>query len=221
MFWRNCFDSAVWVYYLLLPFVDLVTSYFLPVGVGTLSGLICRATANRNKITLTNCMVLICIFFVCRMWVNPANYHMYSDKYTNWTGCFLTSWLLSSVCEFPALLELVLMSFWTYQFELSWMFLLEQQARKRGWPHYNTDACAQCRARADPQQVAASTMFMYLYLYLGFSVTQCIMHSDLPMFVLLQAAKQKQQEEEAARKKKAEEEAARTRKQQQEEATKV
>jgi cytochrome c biogenesis protein ResB len=88
------------------------------------------------------------------------------------------------------------------------MFLWEQQARKQGWPNYDEYACAQCRARADPQQVAASTMFMYLYLYLGFSVTQCIMHSDLPMFVLLQADKQKQQEEEAARKKKAEEEAA-------------
>ncbi len=62
MFWLNCFDSAVWVYYLLLPFVDLVTSYFLPVGVGTLSSLICRATANTNKITLTNFMVLICSF---------------------------------------------------------------------------------------------------------------------------------------------------------------
>jgi hypothetical protein len=152
------------------PLWTLSLSYFFPVGVGTLSGLICRATANRNKITLTNCMVLICIFFVCRMWVNPANYHMYSDKYTNWTGCFLTSWLLSSVCEFPALLELVLMSFCTYQFQLSWMFLLEQQARKAGWQltRYDEYACAQCRARADLQQVAASTMFMYLYLYLGF-----------------------------------------------------
>jgi hypothetical protein len=50
------------------------------------------------------------------------------------------------------------------------MFLLEQQARKGGWPgsEYDKYACAQCRARADPQQVAASTMFMYLYLYLGF-----------------------------------------------------
>ena len=62
MFWLNCFDSAVWVYYLLLPFVDLVISYFLPVGIGVLPSLICRATNNRNKITLTNFMVLICIF---------------------------------------------------------------------------------------------------------------------------------------------------------------
>jgi hypothetical protein len=103
------------------------------------------------------------------------------------------------------------------------MFLLEQQARKEGWPNYDEHACAQCRARANPQQVVASTMIMYLYLYPGFSVTECIMHSDmmhsdLPMFILLQAAKQKQEEEEAARKKKAEEEAARIRKQQQEEA---
>ena len=97
------------------------------------------------------------------------------------------------------------------------MFLLEQQARKRGWTNHDKYACTQCRTRADPQQVLASPMIMYLYLYPGFSVTECIMHSDmmhsdLPMFVLLQAAKQKQQEEEAARKKKAEEEAARKKK---------
>ena len=107
------------------------------------------------------------------------------------------------------------------------MFLLEQQAReRRGWSKYDKYACAQCRTRADPQQVLASLMIMYLYLYPGFSVTQCIMHSDmmhsdLPMFVLLQAAKQKQQEEEAAREKKAEEEAARIRKQQEEDAARA
>ncbi len=102
---------------------------------------------------------------------------------------------------------------------------MEQQARKIGWKDYNKYACVQCRARADPQQVLASPMIMYLYLYPGFSVTQCIMHSDmmhsdLPIFLLLQAAKQKQQEE-AARKKKAEEEAARIRKQQEEEAATI